>query len=194
MIDAKKWRSKKTVRNRHVQETTCYFHFFGPLRSETNRVLLFHTRDLLPELVLFLEHFLDHFLLDHLLRAFLSSPLIGHTPFSGTQITVLVRFSGPRFWMRFWTFLVTVFGCQIRIRNWQFWGLKIDEWKMSQKRLNNGWQMTQKGGAQKQPKNDEKWTKKNEITSPYFHIPRYYSLGRWCYSLGARGGEYQKKV
>ena len=46
---------------RHVQIGTCYFIFFGPLRSETNRVLLFHTRDLLPELVLFLEHFLDHF-------------------------------------------------------------------------------------------------------------------------------------
>ena len=46
---------------RHVQFGTCYFHFFGPLRSETNGVLLFHTRDLLPELVLFFEHFLDHF-------------------------------------------------------------------------------------------------------------------------------------
>ena len=31
-----------SVLSRHVQEATCYFVFFGPLRSETNRVLLFH--------------------------------------------------------------------------------------------------------------------------------------------------------
>ena len=31
--------------------------------------------------------------------------------------------------------------------------------------------MTQKRGAQKQPKNDEKWTKKMKITSCFLHMP-----------------------
>ena len=49
------------IQARYVQVGICHISIFGPSRSETNRVLLFPTRDLLPELKLFLEHFLDHF-------------------------------------------------------------------------------------------------------------------------------------
>ena len=88
--------------------------FFGPLRSETNRVLLFRTRDLLPELTLFFGAFF---------RPFLShfwDPLTGRIPFVSTQITVCIVFLGSRFWTRFGAVFGTNFGWQIRIRNWQF--------------------------------------------------------------------------
>ena len=99
--------------------------------------------------------FLDHFW----------DPHTGHTPLFRTQITACIGFSGPRFWMRFWTFLVTIFGCQIPIRNWQFWWLKIDEWKMSQKNIKQDNRM----GAKKTAKNrrkmvPKKWNNKSLLT------------------------------
>ena len=64
--------------------------------------------------------------------------LTGRAPFSSTQITGWVGISGSRFWTRFGPVFGTNFGWQIRIRNWQFWGSKIDDPKMAQKNIKNG--------------------------------------------------------
>ena len=110
------------------------FHFFGPIHSETNRVF-FHTRDLLPESTLLLEHFLDHFWAIYVTL----SPGVLH--FLARKSRAVSRFQGLDFGRVFEQFLGPILGTKSPLETGNSEGQKLTTQKDSkkhQKSIKNG--------------------------------------------------------
>ena len=155
------------VRSRHVQIWTCYFVFFGPLRSETNRVLLFHTRDLLPELTRFFDHFLDYFwTISETL-----SPAILH--FMARKSRTVSAFQGLDFRSVLKQFLWPFLDAKSPLETGNSGGWKLTSQKCIKKDSKSGSKMTQNGSqktAKKRRKMDqEKWNNKSILSHAYWY-------------------------